>query len=131
YREASQDLAAGTIVSSYTAFCGRSGDRVHEALEEIERDPESFSPLLPATIAAGTSINMNTFLAAAIRLFDHTNLELKSQAVFSVTTMQRSNGSTVPESVFLALEKVAADNSDDRVLAATVRAAFSLFQRDK
>jgi hypothetical protein len=46
YREAGQDLAAGTIIGEYANFCAGLPTRSLEALGYIEREPERFAILL-------------------------------------------------------------------------------------
>jgi hypothetical protein len=131
HREAGQDLAAGTVIGSYISFCERSQSRPYEALKQIEKEPDTFSVLLPCTIAAGASFAPAHFVAEAIRLCDSTNIELKRQSVFSLGTSRWPEGVSIPETVYLALERAISANGDDQVLAGGITAAFSIFQQDQ
>jgi hypothetical protein len=131
HREAGQDLAAGTVIGSYISFCERSQSRPYEALKQIEKEPDTFSVLLPATIAAGASFAPDHFVTEAIRLCESTNVELKRQSLFSLGTARWPEGVSIPETVYVALERAISANGDDQVLAGAITAAFSLFQQDQ
>jgi len=129
YQEAGQDLAAGTIIDGYIAFCQRSKGRAYEALAEIEKTPDDLVDLLPATITAGERIDRSQFAGAAIRLCNDANLEVKRRAVFCLGRFGGTDA--VSQSALAALEKAISSNTDDRLLAAGIRAAFSFFDHDK
>jgi hypothetical protein len=128
YKEAGQDWAAGTIITSYIGFCERMDSRAHDALAEIEKDPDTLLDLLPATMTAGRRSDPSHFARAAIRLCDHDNLELKRQAVFCLGTFKDID--KVADSALCKLEAVVPLATDDRLLAAVILAAFSFFEAD-
>jgi hypothetical protein len=130
-REAGQDMAAGWIIEGFVAFCAEEFSRPRDALNEIEADPEMFADLLVASLVAGSRIDNPHYLAEAIRLSEDKNIELRKRAVYSVGKLIWPQGVLVPDSAFVALERSAAAESDDHILANIVRSSFALLQRDK
>jgi hypothetical protein len=131
YREAGQDLAAGTIIEGFIGFCTKEPSRPREALKEIEASPDKFADLLPAALTAGSYIDNPLYLVETIRLCEDMNIELRRRAVFSVGKLNWPEGITVSDSALAALERSAAVERDDQILANIVKSAFALFQRDK
>jgi hypothetical protein len=131
YREAGQDMAAGTILDGFAGFCAKEPSRPREALKEIEANPGMFVDLLVATISAGSRINNAQYLTEAIRLSEDKNIELRRGAVYAVRKLNWPEGALVPDSAFAALERSVAVETDDLILAGVVKSAFALLQRDK
>ncbi len=130
YRSAGQDMAAGTIIASFVDFCAKDTSRPSDALREIESDPDTFCDLLIGTIVAGSRINNPQYLAEAIRLSEHENIALRRQAVFSIGEFSRLEGVRIPDDVFVALTRSAAEESDGQILGGCIRSAFTLLQKD-
>ena len=130
YRSAGQDMTAGKIIASFVDFCAKDTSRPSDALREIEADPGSFCDLLVATISAGSRINNPQYLAEAIRLSEHENIELRRQAVSSMGRLNWPEGTLVPDKVLDTLEKSVKTESDGQFLAGCVKLAFALLQQD-
>jgi hypothetical protein len=131
WREAGQDMAAGTVLNGYIEFCLADPSRPLEALKEIEAAPDELACLLPATIVAGSRQDNPYFVAAAVRLCQAENLELRRQAVFSIGRIQRRDGPPVSESALGALEQSVANETDGPILANAIKSAFAVIARDK
>jgi len=131
YKDAGQDMAAGTILDGFIGFCAKDPSRPPEALKEIEANPDALVDMLPATIAAGSQIDNPHYLAQVIRLSQSPDIELRMRAVFSMAKLKWPKGMTVPESAFAALEESAARETDDQILASGVKSAFALLEQDK
>jgi hypothetical protein len=131
HREAGQDLAAGTILDGFIGFCVKDPSRPADALREIEANPDALRDILPATIAAGSQIDNQHYLAEAIRLSESPDIELRRRAVFSMSNLKWAKEVTVPDSAFSALEESAAQATDDQILASVVKSAFAFFKKDK
>ena len=129
--EAGQDLAAGTILDGFIGFCAKHPSRPANALKEIEANPGEFVDLLPATIAVGSQIDNQHYLAQVIRLSQSPDIELRRRAVFSMSNLKWAKEVTVPDSAFIALEESAAQETDDQILAGVVKSAFAFFKQDK
>ncbi|MGB8411272.1 MAG: hypothetical protein WCE23_00450 [Candidatus Binatus sp.] len=130
-REAGQDIAAEWVIDGFAGFCAEESSRPRDALNEIEANPEMFAGLLVPSLFAGSRIDNTHYLAEAIRLCEDKNIELRKRAVFSVGRLSWPQGVLVPDSAFVALERSAATESDDHILANVVWASFGLLQRDK
>ena len=130
-REAGQDGLAGQIIEGFVGFCAQESSRPRGALNEIETNPDTLADLLVASLIAGSRIDNPHYLAEAIRLCEHENIELRKRAVCSVGRLSWPEGALVPDSAFAALERSAAAGSDDQLLANVVWSSFGLLQRDK
>jgi hypothetical protein len=130
-REAGQDMAAGWIIEGFVAFCAKESSRPRDALNEIEANPNLFADLLVASLVAGSRIDNPLYLAEAIRLCEDKNIELRKRAVYSLGKLIWPQGALVPDSAFAALERSAAAESDDQILANVVWSSFGLLQRDR
>jgi len=131
HREAGRDLAAGTILDGFIRFCAKDPSRPAKALNEIEANPGEFVDMLPATITAGSQIDNQHYLEQVIRLSQSPDIELRRRAVFSMARLKWPKEMTMLDSAFAALEKSAAQETDDQVLASVVTSAFSFFEEDK
>jgi hypothetical protein len=131
YRGAGQDLAAGTIIKSFIDFCEKDPSRPRKALAEIETNPENFADLLPGALIAGSRINHALYLAQAIRLCEDKNIELRRRAIFSLGQFTWPEGIAVSDPALAALERSAAAETDDQILAGIVKSALALLQQRK
>lgn len=131
HEDAGQDRAASTIFDSFVGFCAKDPSRPLEALKEIEAKPEELLDMLPATIAAGSQIDLPHYLAEVIRLSQHPNLQTRRRALFAMSKVRWPQAENVPDSAIASLELSAAKEHDDETLASVVKSAFALFQQDK
>lgn len=131
YRDAGQDLAAGTIIEGYVSFCTNQPSRAREALAIIEAHPSEYADLLTATLSAGFRIDNPYFLEQAIRLCEHENVEMKKGAVLSLGNLNFQSGSEMSDYAIAALERSATAETDDQILARLVKSAFMLLKQDK
>jgi hypothetical protein len=131
YRDAGQDLAAGTIIEGFIGFSAKVASRPRDALKVIEADPDTYVDLLTPVIIAGSHIDNPQYLAEAIVLCEDKNIEFRRRAVHSISRLNWPEDALVPDSAFAALERSAGVESDDQILAAVVKSAFALWLRDK
>ncbi|MEX0830952.1 MAG: hypothetical protein WD032_11970 [Nitrospirales bacterium] len=130
YKGAGQDLAAGTIIDGFIAFCEKDSSRSREVLAEIEACPDDFIDLLPATLIAGSRIDHPFYLSQVIRLSEDENVELRRGAIFSIGRLNWPDGIMGCDSGFSVLERCIAVETDDHILGNIVKSAFALLQRD-
>jgi len=130
-REAGQDMAAGTIFSSYIEFCIKDAERPREALKLIEENADTLLDMLPATIVAGSKLDNPHYVAELLRLIQGADPELRKRAVFSLSRVHWPLEDRVPASVVTCLEEVVNTGADDHILASVIRSAVSLFEQDK
>lgn len=131
FREAGQDMAAGTIFHSYIEFCTRDPARPREALNLIKEDPGALTDMLAATVAAGSQFDNPYYLAELLRLIRHPDIEVRRRAVFATTTIHWAKGASVPNTAVTALEETVAAEMDDRTLGSAIKSSFALFEQDK
>jgi hypothetical protein len=125
-----QGHSAGSIFDGYIGFCAKDPLRPQQALVLIEAEPGQFADILPATIAAGSSIDTSHYLGEVIRLSRHSEKILRQRAVFALSRVQWPNEANVPDSAITALE-VAAAEVDSEILASVIKSAFTFYQQDK
>ncbi|MGH7780843.1 MAG: hypothetical protein ACREQR_13560 [Candidatus Binataceae bacterium] len=130
-REAGQDMAAGWILQGFVGFCAKASSRPRDALNEIEANPAALADLLVASLIAGSRVDNPQYLAEAVRLCEDRNIELRRRAVYSVGRLSWPEGALVPDSAFAVLERTAAAETDDHILANILWSSFGLLQRDK
>ncbi|MCP4699026.1 MAG: hypothetical protein GY862_19560 [Gammaproteobacteria bacterium] len=131
HREAGQDLAARSIINAFIDFCAKDPSRPCEALTEIKANPKQYLELLPETLVAGSHVDNPLYLAEAIRLCEHTDIEWRRQAVFSIGRLSWPENIALPDAAFAALEHSAEIGADDKILANIIKSAFALLQQDK
>ncbi|TAN44197.1 MAG: hypothetical protein EPN22_06835 [Nitrospirae bacterium] len=129
YREAGEDLAAGTIIDGFIAFCEKDPSRPHEALMAIEASPGEFANLLTATLSTGARIDHPLYLSETLRLCEDKNIELRRRAISSLGQLNWPAGIGLPDSVFDTLEGSSERETDDQILANIIRTTFALSQR--
>jgi hypothetical protein len=131
YRSAGQDLAAGSIIDAFMVFCKNEPSRPYEALKEIEANPEQLADLLTATIISGSHIDSTLYLSEAIRLSEDKNIELRKHAVLSIGKINCSRCFSLIDSAYTALSHSIEIETDDQILANSVRSVFALFQQNQ
>ncbi|MCG8023944.1 MAG: hypothetical protein JAZ02_08165 [Candidatus Thiodiazotropha endolucinida] len=130
-REAGQDLAAGTILDGYIKFCEKDPMRARDALCLIEEDPATLADMLTATVVAGSKFDYPYYVTELVRLISHADTELRRNAVFTLAKIHWPEGERVPDNVIAVIAETVLTETDDRIVANTVRAAFALFKQDK
>jgi len=131
YRDAGNDMAAGMIFDSYIGFCTKNASRPRDALAAIKANPVEFADLLTASLVAGSLIDRPMYLAEAMRLCGHDNIELRRRAVFAIGRIDWPTGEMASDAAFEALEASAECETDDHILGSVVKSAFALSQKDK
>lgn len=130
HREAGRDLAAGTILESFVAFCAKDASRPEEALKEIEADPSLLDFLTPALVA-GSRLEPEYYLDEAVRLAGDERPEVRKRAVFALGRLERMDGPDLRETAFAALERTIAQEDDDEILGSAVKSLSSLMRQDE
>ena len=130
YQGAGQDVLAGRIFDSYITYCEKDPARPLEAMKIIEGEHDQFAGALPSTVAAGSRIDNQHYLAEALRLSRHPAKVLRRRAVFSLARIAWPKEATVPEEALAGLEKSATE-VDDQILASVIKSAFAFYQQDK
>lgn len=130
-KDGGYDRPIGSIVNSFEKFCAKDPVRPHEALKAIETDPDIFTDLLSAIIAAGSNTDCDYFLSKAVRLCSDEKLETRRRAVYALGVVHFAPEQPIPEFVFDCLAGVVSRETDDDLLSGLVKSLFALLQRDK
>ncbi|MEM1189667.1 MAG: hypothetical protein AAGI72_14130 [Pseudomonadota bacterium] len=128
-REAGQDLAAGSTINKYGDFLAADPSRPEESLPIVEADADLHS-LLPPTLIAGATVDIDTYIQEALRLIRSEDSLIRVQAVFALGRFPWSKDKTPTEEVYRALEEIRDAGQDDRLLAETAIAAASFLRFD-
>ena len=130
YQGAGQDMAAGTVFNSYIAYCEKDPVRPLQAMKIIEGEHDQFADILPSTIAAGSRIDNQHYLAEVLRLSRNPAKVLRRRAIFSLSRIAWPKEAKVPEEALAGLEKSVTED-DDEILASVIKSAFAFYQQDK
>jgi hypothetical protein len=126
YREAGDDLAAGTILDAFRDFCAKRADRSQAALAEIEGKPEVLADLLVPVLIAGSIVDPPTYVVETIRLSRDASIDLRRRALFALGRLHGGQVVWSDENVVKALEHAVEVEDDDQVLASSIKSAFAL-----
>ncbi len=133
FQSVREDLAAGTIIDSFTKFCAVNIERSQESLKYIIKD-NCFIDLLPAVLIACAQIDIESYLNQAIQLTEHENIDIRRQAISGlVSGLGRIDYSDNLNSIEKTLNCIASSiskESDDILLANAIDACFSILQKD-
>lgn len=131
YREAGQDMASGTIISSFIEFCVQDSKRAKTALGEVESSYPAYADLMVAALIAVSRIDPVQGLSELLRLAPDERIEIRRRILFAVGLLDWGNDAKPPAEAFAILEKAVMEEIDDDVNANVVRSTFALFQHDK
>ena len=131
FKEADQDMAAGTILTSFIEFCAVDCSRPKEALTLIKNSTNQFVDLLIPTLVAGSQLDIEYYLGEAVQLTKHENIEIRKRAIFSLGKIKYSEKSSFSEKALVCLELAVSKEKDDDLLASSIRSAFSLYEHNK
>ena len=128
-KEAGQDWAAGMLIDPYIEFCIKSPLRAYEAIELIQKDTPNLVDLLSPTLIAGARHNVTLYTQKATEFSQHSNLEMRKQAVSSLGRIQYQTKKILVNMATACLAKVATLENDDHLLANALRSAFGIYVR--
>lgn len=131
YRESGNDYMAGTIIIVFVEFCKRKKNRPVKALNIIKKSPRRYAILLPATLIAGSSIDIDLFLEQAMDLCVSKSIELKRKAVFALGRFDLEKFKEKTSQVVELLEKMVEKENDDEILGCIVKSASNVLRQHK
>ena len=106
YKGAGRYMSAKELfINSYIAYCEKDKERPLEAMKIIEDEHDQFADALPSTVAAGSRINNQHYLAEALRLSRHPEKVLRRRAVLSLASIEWPKEAKVPEEALAGLER--------------------------
>nr|VFJ42494.1 MAG: hypothetical protein BECKDK2373C_GA0170839_100130 [Candidatus Kentron sp. DK] len=129
YREAGDDLAAGSIFTPYTDFCAASTDRPKEAIRLVDTLGDKLAGLLTPSLVAGSRLDAEQYLDEAIRLSAHRDAVIKKEALFSLGRLEYPEEGDLPEKALTRLEQAMEEESEDSPLANIIDSAFGLYKK--
>ena len=129
-KEAGQDGAAGMLIDPYIKFCVKRPLRAYEAIELIQKDTQSLVDLLAPTLIAGARRNVTLYTQKAIEFSQHSNIEVRKQAVFSLGRIQYQTKKILVDMVMNFIVKTVEQEHDDPLLGNAVRAAFDIYRQN-
>ena len=129
-KEAGQDLAVGMLIDPYIKFCVKRPLRAYEAIELIQKDTQSLVDLLAPTLIAGARRNVTLYTQKAIEFSQHSNIEVRKQAVFSLGRIQYQTKKILVDMVMNFIVKTVEQEHDDPLLGNAVGAAFDIYRQN-
>ncbi|VTU13475.1 hypothetical protein SRS16CHR_00609 [Variovorax sp. SRS16] len=129
-REAGRDLAAGTILNAFTAFCVQDPPRADEAMRLILADPAGLAEMIAAVAVAQSTVAEIYDPAPVLDLACHSVVEVRQHAVFAIGRIRVPATSTLPQVMLAALEEAQTRETNDHVLAAMIDASLACLIRD-
>lgn len=125
-KEAGRDQAANSIYKSFIGFCESNPTRIEQALNLIKESPTQFGNFISSVVIAGTRNNMDLYLTEAISLTDHTDIEIRKSAVFSIGQIQYNENNDLTQRAIDCLEKIVTNESDDHLLANAINSTCKI-----
>ena len=129
-KEAGQDWAANGLIGPYIKFCAKSPLRAYEAIELIQKDTQSLVDLLAPTLIAGARRNVPLYAQKAIEFSQHSNSEVRKQAVFSLGRIQYQTKKILVNMVMNFIVETVEQEEDDHLLGRAVGAAFDIYRQN-
>ena len=129
-KEAGQDGAANGLIDPYIQFCAQSPLRAYEAIELIQKDTQSLVDLLAPTLIAGARRNVTLYAQKAIEFSQHSNIEVRKQAVFSLGRIQYQTKKILVNMVMNFIVETVEQEDNDLLLNRAVGAAFDIYRQN-
>ena len=129
--QAGQDMTAGILFSPFTTYCQAHEDRPNDVLSFAIEHHEDWSNFISPAIIAGTRINLSDYVDKAIRLTADKNIDISSQAIFALGSINYGDDVTPVGNVLDSMKLIVHSECDDQLYAAILRASYSLYLADK
>lgn len=129
-KEAGQDGVAGMLIDPYIRFCAKRPSRAYEAIELIQKDTHSLVNLLAPTLIAGARRNVTRYAQKAIEFSQHSNIEVRKQAVFSLGRIQYQTKKILVNMVMNFIVETVEQEEDDHLLGNAVGATFDIYRQN-
>lgn len=126
---AGEDLAAGTILNAYQDYCHADPARSVKTIELAQKSPKSFAAAVPPAIAALSPNNPRCTLELLRRVAASERKELKRAAAASIARCGDDWGADEAQGLLPILEDLAAPENDNITVAAVLRSAVALMDR--
>jgi hypothetical protein len=129
-KEAKNDLAAKSPLTSFQNFCSISSYRVNEALMLINISGDKFTDFLFPTLVAGSYLEMDDCFDKVFSMIDDEDIEVRRIAVCSIGQLRYPEGSNLINTAFLCIESVIRKEVDENLLGNILRATIELYKFD-
>ncbi len=129
FQKSGNNMREGMVFSSFVEFCKKDEDRVKEALQIIDSDI-SWHDFIPLVIKAGSEFNLNKYVEIAIKLTEHSDVNICKEAVCSLGRLQYGNHPTSLNQSFQVIKNIIETTDDSGVLSISIGAIFTLFTFD-
>ena len=120
-----------TTYQSYVEFCNVDENRFKEALGLIEDNISELIDFLDYTLIAGSKSDIEYYLNATLRLFQHKNIDVRRRAISSLGNLHYLENPVLSEKAISAFESIATQEMDNNFLASLIYASFDLYRQDK
>lgn len=131
FLESGKDFSASLIFESFMKFCEQDIMRPKEILSIIVNSPDQWHNFITSTIIIGSKHQIFDFFSKTISLSNHSSLEVRLQAIFTLGKIDYSPDQSLRKTAFTTLDNIARSESDPRLLGLVMKSAFSLYLADK
>jgi hypothetical protein len=126
-KETGNDAAVLRWYDPFMKYCELNFDRVQEALNLAKNPEKEYQNFIPAIILAGTKQDLSHYAEIAIQLANDENHEIKCQAIFTLGNINYLSNEELLSSVFKLIDSIIKNNSNDQILAISLKSAYSLY----
>ena len=128
-KEAGEDLAAGTLIDSYSEFCAKTPSRPQKALELIENNTRELMNLLAPTLSAGARHDVVLYTQKALEFTNHPDLEMRKRAIYSLGGIRYQTEDALVETAIKRITETVDLEDDDHLLSNALYSAFKISTR--
>ena len=128
--EAGNDMTASWIFEPFIKYCEADQNRPEEVLQIIESSDDEWLDFIPPAVIAGSNLQLSKYIATAIALTSHDNIEVRVRAVFALGKINYCNDKSLLDNVLQTLESVVQFEDDDNLLSTIIKSAFYLYTSD-
>lgn len=124
------DMAAGTLISPFIAFCEAKTERPDKVLSAALTDVDDTFDFITPAITAGSNLQLEQYADKAVELCSHENILIRSRAVHALGRIKYHNRSDLIIKSLQAIQTVIEQNCDEYLYVAALRSTFELFKAD-
>ncbi len=128
--ESKNDMTFGILFEVFMNFCLKDPERPFESLSLIKGNLEKWAKFIPATIVAGSKIDIETYLNEVILFTQHPDVEIRKNSILAIGLIDHGNLESLLVKSLSILESSAENEDNDDLLSIIIRSSFSLYKNN-
>ncbi|WLE98677.1 MAG: hypothetical protein QTN59_07510 [Candidatus Electrothrix communis] len=128
--EAGNDMAAGTLILPFIAFCEANSARPDEILSAALIDIDDTFDFITPAITAGSNLQLEQYANKAVELCSHENILIRSRAVHALGRIKYHDHEDLIIKFLQAIQTTLELDCDDYLYVAALRSIFALFKAE-